>query len=289
MSDNADALLSVANRYPLLNAQQEIELGRLIRAWQDWEGGPDAAPKAVQRRGRRALDRFVTCNLRLAHYIARRFRGRGVPLEDLMQQATEGLITAYKRFKPSYGYRSSTYATWYAMQACQNAVAQQGGGLRLPTAVHEQLRKVSRITAELTAELGRSPIEAEIEDAAGLPPGRLAGLQANARLGDCCSLDALVKEDSAASLMDWLADPVNPTNDLERVDQQRLARRLVEQGLLPLQPHETYLLQCRYLSPDPPSLARLAGQLNMSRETLRRAERRALAALRRSMRQQMAA
>lgn len=277
MAETIDFLLEQAGRRPLLTAQQEIELGRMIRAWQDWDGGPDQAPQAVQRRGRRALQRFLEGNLRLAHYVARRYANRGVPLEDLMQAASEGLLVAYKRFKPQMGYRSSSYAIWWAQQACQQLVAQQGTGLRLPTTVSEQLRKVSRTTAALRQQLGRDPTHGEIEQAAGLRDGQLVELHEGARRADVRSLDAVIGDSngSTLTLLDVTGVSDDPQNAIEQREQYQLLRELVATSPA-LTPQQRVLIECRYLSDSPPSIAKLASQLNMNRETLRRMEKQAL-------------
>ncbi|MCE2835706.1 MAG: sigma-70 family RNA polymerase sigma factor [Cyanobium sp. 49614_E6] len=288
VAETIDYLLNQAGRHPLLTAQQEIELGRQIRTWQDWEGGPDQAPPLVQRRGRRALDKFLTCNLRLAHFIARRYTNRGVALEDLFQAAAEGLLAAYKRFDPTKGYRSSSYACWWGQQACQVIVAQQGNGLRLPTTVSEQLRKITHVTNVLSVRLGREPTNEEIEEAAGLSSGRLLELREGGRRASVLSLDAQFKDSGlggsdGASLLDYAAADNNPQKALENEELQRLIRELVETSSA-LTPQQRILIQCRYLgdhsSDNPPSIARLASQLNMNRETLRRMEKTALSILR---------
>ena len=283
MDDALDHLLAAAQRFPLLTAGQEIELGRQIRAWQDHPEGPDGAPRIVQRRGQRALQKFLECNLRLAHYIARRYRDRGVPMEDLMQAASEGLLQAYKRFDPAKGYRSSSYACWWAQQACQVLVAQQGNGLRLPTSISEQLRRITRATRALTAKLNRPPTETELEEAAGLKPGGLSELRASGLRADVLSLDyesSNGEGDSRLLLTEATAGNDDPAGDLEQRDTAKQLLDLIETTSV-LTPQQRHLLRCRFLQSDkPPSLARLASSLNMNRETLRRMERAALENLR---------
>jgi RNA polymerase sigma factor (sigma-70 family) len=283
LDDALDHLLAAAQRFPLLTAGQEIELGRQIRAWQDHPEGPDGAPRIVQRRGQRALQKFLECNLRLAHYIARRYRDRGVPMEDLMQAASEGLLQAYKRFDPAKGYRSSSYACWWAQQACQVLVAQQGSGLRLPTSISEQLRRITRATRALTAKLNRPPTETELEEAAGLKPGGLSELRASGLRADVLSLDyesSNGEGDSRLLLTEATAGNDDPAGDLEQRDTAKQLLDLIETTSV-LTPQQRHLLRCRFLQSDkPPSLARLASSLNMNRETLRRMERAALENLR---------
>jgi RNA polymerase sigma factor (sigma-70 family) len=280
LAETIDHLLEAASRHPRLSASQEIILGRQIRAWQDFPGGPEEAPPLVQKRGRRALEKFLLCNLRLAHFISRRYQNRGVPMEDLMQCASEGLLQAYKRFDPSKGYRSSSYACWWAQQACQIVVAQQGNGLRLPTTVSEQLRKATRVAQILRARLNREPTDAELEEALDLKPGGISELRGSGRRADVRSLDALLPsqrdEGTGHTLLDITQGNEDPAIALERQEIQSLLSDLVENSPA-LSAQQRFLLRCRYFHQGkPPSIARLASQLNMNRETLRRMERAAL-------------
>jgi RNA polymerase sigma factor (sigma-70 family) len=235
---------------------------------------------AVQRRGRRALERFTVCNMRLAHKVAARFRNRGVPLEDLVQAATLGLHQAYLRFKPQYGYRSSSYAIWFAQQACQVAVGRQASTIVLPATISEQIRRIHRAGIRLAGELNRPPTEAEIADGAGLTVKELRAVQRAAQVASTRSLDAPIPAgDGAVSLMALIATEGNPEEDLHRRERRRaLLRHLATcPGLTPQQ---RYILQCRYLMTPAPSIPRLASQLQMSRQLLRDLEAEALRILR---------
>lgn len=281
---STDFLSRVAARYPLLRPQDEIELGRAIRAWQDHPDGPTAAPIKVQRRGKRAQERFLLSNLRLAAYIARRYANRGVPMEDLVQSATEGLLQAVRRFDPTTGYRFSSYAVWWAQQACQIAVATQAGGLKLPTTVSEALRRVSRAANRLRIELNRLPTDEEIEAAAKLKPGQLRQLRQAARAADTRSLHDRVTRgggdgDGSHTWIELLADTTHPSEEIELQDLHRSLHQLVETSPT-LTAQQREVLRCRYLIPTPMTHVAIASKLNINRETCRRMERRALHALR---------
>lgn len=278
----ADFLTRAAARYPLLKPEQEIELGRQIRQWRDHADGPEAAPLAVRRRGERAQRRFLLCNLRLAHYIARRFAGRGVPMDDLVQSATEGLMQAVQRFDPQAGNRFSSYAVWWAQQACQIAVATQGNSIRLPIATSEALRRVSRTHSRLRLELNREPSADEIEAGANLKPGQLQQLRISARVASTTSLDAPLgngMSGGSCSFHDLIAADDDQQCQLESSDMQRSLRQLVETTPT-LTPQQREILQCRYLHQPPLSLVATASRLNLNRETVRRMERNALQILR---------
>lgn len=295
MNDLVSQMLKAAARYPLLTPLQEVELGRAIRAWQDHEGGPDAAPPRIRRAGKQALDRFVVCNIRLAHHIAKRYAQRGVPLEDLMQASIVGMIEAYRKFKPELGYRSSSYAIWYARQACQQVIAVMGQTLRLPVHTCDALSKVARASRQFHSEHGRAPSNSELAAAAGMSAKQLLQLNelvARSRMGSLdaallrvadgreamtvmettaaqggleqggmgeCAMDQLHRQDVAA----WLRECLDTSPDLD--DQQR------------------FILRQLYLSDQPPNMVRLAYLLNMNRTTLIQMEQGALAALRQEM------
>ena len=108
--------LDGAGRIARLTPAEEIHLGATVRRWQDFAGGPDAAPSSVQRRGLKARNRIVEANLRLVHMVATRIKSRA-PMADMMQSGTLGLIRAAEKFDPERGYKFSTYAYFWILQS----------------------------------------------------------------------------------------------------------------------------------------------------------------------------
>ena len=129
----------------LLNAAEERDLGRRVG-----EGDEEA------RR------RLIECNLRLVVSIAKKYRGRGVSFEDLIQEGNAGLIKAVGRFDPELGNRFSTYATWWIRQGVTRAIADQARSVRLPAHVVDAIYRLRRAENALSIELGRDPSEEEI-------------------------------------------------------------------------------------------------------------------------------
>jgi RNA polymerase primary sigma factor len=266
-----------AASYPMLTAAEEIQLGRQIRAWQDHPDGPDGAPAHLRRRGQRALERFVACNLRLAMHIARRYTGRGVPLEDLTQAAAIGLQKAYTKFDPALGYRSSSYATWFAQQRCQVLVAQSSSTIRLPAAVRDAVRSLAQASERCCSAGNHSPTNAELAAEMGIGVDELIQLRFYAGLADGRSLD----EFGPSQVV--LRSEVDLTGGL--MDDE--TRRLVRGGIAScpgLTPQQRYLLRCQFLDPNPPSLPKLASSLQMSRRLVKALTEEAIWRLRHAIR-----
>jgi len=144
VADSVGAWLAAAGRVPLLTAAEEVHLGAMVREWQDWPGGPDAAPAPVQRRGRRSRDRMIQANLRLVMNVAKRYhraieRRRLAP-EDALQEGTLGLMRGAELFDPAKGYKFSTYGYWWVRQAITRWLS-SSDTIRVPVHLRERLNR----------------------------------------------------------------------------------------------------------------------------------------------------
>src|SRR5918998_2647605 len=120
--------LAKIGRGKLLTHQEEISLARRARA------GDQSARK-----------KLIECNLRLVVSVAKRYRGMGLPFEDLIQEGNIGLLKAVEKFDPELGHRFSTYVIWWIRQAVQRAVADKGRTIRVPVHMGDKMRKLARI------------------------------------------------------------------------------------------------------------------------------------------------
>jgi RNA polymerase primary sigma factor len=135
------------NRGRLLTHEEEIDLSERAKTGDKW-----------------ARQRLIEKNLRLVVSVAKKYRGYGLPFEDLIQEGNIGLLKAVEKFDPARGYRFSTYATWWIRQAVQRAIADKGRTIRIPVRMGEKIRKMSKVYSGLYLELGRHPSEEEVAE-----------------------------------------------------------------------------------------------------------------------------
>ncbi len=142
-----------------------IRGGRLLDAGEEQE-----LSRRARQGDREARRRLIEANLRLVISIAKKYRGRGVPFEDLIQEGNAGLIRAVEKFDPEMGNRFSTYATWWIRQAVTRAVADHSRAVRLPAHVVDSLFRLRRTEGALSVELGRDATEDELAGRLGIRP-----------------------------------------------------------------------------------------------------------------------
>jgi RNA polymerase primary sigma factor len=149
--DSLAQYLREIRRHRLLTPAEEVRLAKRIEAG-------DVTAK----------NRMVESNLRLVVGVARAYAYRGVPLLDLIQEGTLGLIRAVERFDWRRGTKLSTYAVWWIRQAIERAVCNQAELIRVPVHIQERRRRVARAEQALESELTRKPSVEELAAAADL-------------------------------------------------------------------------------------------------------------------------
>lgn len=237
MSDCLKDYLTAIGRTPMLSADEQIMLGTAVRRWLD---APEPSV-AVIRRGRRAKERMVTANLRLVVAWAKRFRNKGVPMEDLVQEGNTGLIRAVEKYDPTTGYRFATYAVWWIRQALSKAVQNQSSTIRRPSSAQTTRNKAAAFSEAFRKEYGRVPVLAEVAEGLGVKEASLrTTLDCITAAEKTLSLDAkLSGGDGESSFIDVVAAPGE--DPFEEMDRQ-LAWEQVEAALAHLPQHEQQLL-----------------------------------------------
>ncbi len=241
---------------PLLSAAEEVELARRIEV-----GDPEA------RR------RLIEANLRLVVSIAKKYRGRGLPLADLVQEGSLGLIRAADRYDWRLGFRFTTYATLWIRQAIGRSIATTGSSVRMPSHIVDLQPTVARVEQALLLRLGREPTADEVGRETGLS-GDDVGLVRRSRQ-EPLSFSSPVGEEGGRELADLLVDATGEAP--ERSGEAAWMRRALGRALARLSDRERAVLELHFglLDGAPRSFAAVGRELGMTREGARLIEARA--------------
>ena len=258
-----DALPSYLDRLtktPLLNADEERRL-----------------TKAAQAGDEAARERLVEANMRLVINIARGYRSRQIPMEDLVQEGAIGLMQAAARYDPDRGFRFSTYATHWIRQAIGRAIDNKAKSIRLPAHVGQSLRKVEKTRALLARELGYEPSQDQVATALGLSPRKLQTLLQVSQ--ELLSLEMPLGETGTATLGALLRD--DGAADAEGLVLLAEVRGELEHILSELNERERRVMGARYrFDGKEPSPGEMEMELEISRNRLRQIEAQAVKKLR---------
>ncbi len=294
--DSVGLYLDEIARNPLLDAATEVELAKTIEAGLYAQhlldtgriarakgGAPMRATREelewLAEEGQRAIDTFITANLRLVVSIARKYGRAQMPMLDLIQEGNTGLIRAVEKFDYAKGYKFSTYATWWVRQAITRGIAQQARVVRLPVHVVEELNQVGGARRTLERQLGREPEPQEIAAELGMDVERVLDLLSWGR--EHVSLDSPVDEDGDTSLGDLIAQESTPGPDLDVLDHE--ARDRLNALVSRLDERSADIIRSRYGLVDgrQHKLADIGVKHGISAERVRQLEREALNRLRR--------
>ena len=196
-ADPVQVYLSEIGNVPLLSAEREFELATDFEAGQaakerlsrheaalSGEGpkGDELSTRHVRtlrttiRKGEAAKAELIEANLRLVVSIAKRYRNRGLPFLDLIQEGNLGLMRAVEKFDPHKGFKFSTYATWWIRQAITRSIADQARTIRIPVHLVEVINRVIATQRQMTQEFGREATAEEIAAQLDLSPEKVRDL-----------------------------------------------------------------------------------------------------------------
>ena len=253
--------LSEIRRYPRLSPEEERHLARLCAA-----GDEDA------------IRRMVSSNLRLVVSVAREYAGRGVPLLDLVQEGSIGLIAAAQKFDYTMDFRFSTYATKWIRQRIGMSLNDHSGVIRVPAHTAERMRKLSAERTAFRSEEGREPDAAELSARTGFSAEKVAQLLA--LIPEVTSLDIPVGErgeDTVGTLLP--SEELEPQAELIR----RELKELLDSLLQELNDRQRTILRLHFGMDDGIcwSLDQIGRELGISKERVRQIERQAMDSLQR--------
>jgi RNA polymerase primary sigma factor len=245
------------NETALLTADQEKDLARRI-----------------EKGDTEARDQMVRANLRLVVNIARGYTGKGLALQDLIEEGNLGLLRAVEGFDPNMNTRFSTYASYWIKQSIKRALVNTAKTIRIPAYMVELLAKWRRATNKLTDELGRPPTHEEVAKLLGLPKKKLNIIKKAIRVYN--SAPQTEQADQGWSIDEMLMDSRSKTPDLEMVETDDLKHVMVL--LEKMDKREATVLRMRFGLDDeePKTLKEIGECLGLTRERVRQIESEAL-------------
>ncbi len=258
--DEVQVYLTRIRQVPRLTPQEEAELA-----------------KACAQGDTEAIRRMVSANLRLVVSVAREYGGRGVPLLDLIQEGSIGLLTAARKFDYTLNYRFSTYATKWIRQGITRCLLEHSSLIRVPARASQVMRTLLRAQTQLRQETGEEPTHAQIAQKAQMEEGKVR--EYLALIPEICSLDAPAGSEEESTLQALLED-VEAPQPQEALVRQEL-KKAIEELMETLTQRQDQVLRLRFGMEDGVcySLEAIGQKLGISKERARQIEHEAVAKL----------
>ena len=257
LDDSMKIYLKEIGKIPLLSKQEELEIAKRIS-----EGDEEA--KQI----------LIESNLRLVVSIARKYARKEMPILDLIQEGTLGLIKAAEKFDYTKGFKFSTYATWWIRQGITRAIADQARTIRVPVHMIEKINKVSSVSSSLSKKLGREPRPEEISKEMNMPLKKV--IQVLRISQKTQSIDSTIGQEDDTELEEIIAD--KKTQSPEEIVTTSMLSEQIEEVLETLSDREKGILSLRYGLKDgeKKTLEEVGKAFNVTRERARQIENRAL-------------
>lgn len=231
----------------------------------------------LARIGKAAKERMINSNLRLVISVAKRYQGRGMQFLDIIQEGNLGLIRALEKFDYTKGYKFSTYATWWIKQSIARGMADKARTIRLPVHVMDQLSRVLSAKKAFIADNHREPTDEELAVEVDMPTNKITELRNHARLP--IALETPLSDDGTTEFGDLVEDSHAPEALIGA--ENSLLRGMFEEILFLLSEREADIIRMRFgFDGEPCSLDKIAQAYGLTREGIRRIEKKALLKMR---------
>ncbi len=269
---NLSRYLQRIRSYPMLEAEEEVELARRWRDEQDPEAG----------------DKIISSHLRLVAKIAMGFRGYGLPVADLISEGNVGMMQAISRFDPERGFRFSTYAMWWIRASIQEYVLHSWSMVKMGTTSAQKklffnLRRLkSQIDAMEEGDLHPENVS-YISDRLKVSEDEVVAMNRRLSIPDQ-SLNAPMRDEGEGEWLDWLVEDQDNQETVLGQSEEFSIRHLMLHGALDnLSERERYIIQERRLKDSPTTLQNLSKHYGISRERVRQIEVRAFEKIQKSV------
>lgn len=268
--DGVGLYLKEIGQYNILNYDEEL---KLFEKYTNSEG--------IEKE--RIGQEIANHNLKLVVSIAKKYVGRGLDFEDLIQEGSIGLMKSIERFDYTKGFKFSTYASWWIRQSISRSIADYGKTIRIPVHMGETYNKMHRIEKELTSKLFRKPTKEELAEAMEVPVSKIDEIQLYDY--EMTSLDSPIKNTEGpedTTLGDYLIDPTHSENaTIMGITRKEIINAIKNSSLTD---REKFVIFERFgfLSGGKRTLEEVGKEVGVTRERIRQIECKALRKLRRS-------
>jgi RNA polymerase primary sigma factor len=260
-----DKYLHEIGKEELINAEEEVELARLIK-----------------KGDHTALNKLISANLRFVVSVSKQYQNQGLSLPDLINEGNLGLIKAAQRFDETRGFKFISYAVWWIRQSILQALAEQARIVRLPLNKIGSMNRINRTFAALEQQFEREPSVNEIAQALEMAPDDVK--ESLKSSGRHVSMDAPINTDDDSTLYDIMLSKDSPSPDKGLLTDS--LRKEIERALSTLTMRESHVIKLYYgLNNNPPhTLEEIGITLNLTRERVRQIKEKAIKRLKNTTR-----